>query len=72
MKSALCRAHQFQGLRQSKAALARQRGCFQFGALLIAGAGKPDADFMAAEHGVFTFRRRVLLIDDLALPAAVR
>ena len=37
----------------------------------VAGAGKADADLIAAEHGIFALRRRVLLVEDLALPAAV-
>src|SRR5947208_6073037 len=45
-------AHQLEHGRQSKAALSGERGCFQQRALLLAAAGKADADLMAAEHGV--------------------
>src|SRR5258705_9113565 len=68
----LCRPHQFQHRRQANAALARERDRFEFGALLVAGAGESDADLMAAEHGDLAFRRGMLLIEDFALPAAVR
>src|SRR5207302_11020441 len=48
----------------------RRNGC-RSSTRLVAGAGKTDADLMAAEYAVFAFRRRVLLVEDLALPAAV-
>jgi hypothetical protein len=60
----LGRPHQFQRGGQPQAALARQCNGFEFRAGLVAGAGKADADLMAAEHGVFPFRRRVLLIEE--------
>src|SRR3954470_12508923 len=68
---ALGRPHQLQRGGQPQAALARQRNGFEFSTRFVAGARKTDADLMAAEHGVFALRRRVLLIEDLALPAAI-
>ena len=44
---------------------------YYLGACGIAAAGKADADFMTAEQRMFALRRRMLLIDELALPAAV-
>src|SRR5947208_11019196 len=64
-------AHQLEHGRQSKAALSGERGCFQQRALLLAAAGKADADLMAAEHGVIALGGRVFLVEDLSLPAAV-
>src|SRR5581483_4690511 len=57
---------------ETQAALAGERGCLQQRAVLVAGAGKTDADFMASEDRVLALGRRVLLVEDLALPAAVR
>ena len=39
---------------------------------VVAGAGKADADLMAAEDRMLALGRRVLLVEDFALPAAVR
>src|SRR4051794_8084391 len=64
--------HQLQVRCHSKAALAGQRGRFQAGALRAAAAGKADADLMAAEDRNITPGRRVLLVEHLPLPAAVR
>ena len=64
-QAGLGRPHQFQRGGQPQAALARQRNGFEFSARFIAGAGKADADLMAAEHGVFTLGRRVLLVEEL-------
>ena len=66
----LRRLHQLQSGRQSQAALSGQRNGFELRARLVAGAGKSDANLVAAEHGIFALRRRVLLIEDLAEPAA--
>src|SRR6187200_2991327 len=68
----LCRPHQLEHRGQSKAALARQRGCLQQRATVVAGTGKADADLMTAEDRVLALGRRVLLTEDFALPAAVR
>src|SRR4051794_27723389 len=68
----LCPLHQLQGRGQSKTALACKRDGFEFGASFAAGAGKADADLIAAEHRILAFRRRMLLVDDFAFPAAVR
>src|SRR4051812_9239030 len=68
----LRRAHQLQHRRQSQAALARKSRRFQFGALVVAGAGKADAHLVAAKDRMLAFCRRMLLIEDLALPAAMR
>src|SRR6185295_571383 len=57
--------------RQSQAALSGQRNGFELRARLVADTGKSDADLVAAEHGIFALRRRVLLIEDLAFPAAI-
>src|SRR5262249_39677362 len=54
-----------------QAALARERRGLDRGAFLVARAGKTDADLMTAEHGVFAPGRRVLLVEDLAFPAAI-
>src|SRR5882757_511333 len=69
---ALSPAHQLQHRGQSQAALACQCGGFQQRALLVASAGKADADLVAAEERILVLGRRVLLIEDLAPPAAVR
>src|SRR4051812_46376520 len=39
--------------------------------MLIAGTGEPDADLVAAEDGNLARGRRVLLVEYLALPAAI-
>ena len=63
--------HQLEHGGHAQAALAGKRGCLKQRALLVAGAGKADTDFMATQYGVLARRRRVLLIEDLALPAAI-
>src|SRR3954454_25306727 len=68
----LYRAHQLECCRQAQAALAGQRCRFEFGALLIADAGKSDADLIASENLIFALGWRMLLIEDLALPASIR
>src|SRR3954453_14795404 len=72
---ALCtlrRPHQLDHSGEAKAALAGERRRLQQRALLVTRAGKADPDLMAAENGILAFCRRVLLIEDLALPAAGR
>src|SRR6202011_1712403 len=63
--------HQFQHRAQSQTALAGERGGFEQRPLSVAGAGKADTDLVAAEYRVLALGRRVLLIEDLALPAAI-
>src|SRR5688500_1257244 len=65
-------ADQFQRRRQPQAALAGEGGSLEPRAVLVAGACKTDADLVAAEHRHLALRRRVLLVEHLALPAAVR
>src|SRR5882762_3256500 len=69
---ALGRPHQLQRRRQPEAALAGKRNGFQFRALRVTGAGKTDANLVAAEYRILALGRGVLLIDDFALPAAAR
>src|SRR5204863_8312101 len=69
--SRLSPAHQLEHSRQSQAALAGERGGIQQRALVVTCARKADADLMAAEHRVLAPGWRVLLVEDLALPAAV-
>src|ERR1700687_5664507 len=57
---------------EANAALARQGGCFRDRSLIGVGAGKPDADFVAAEHRPFPLAWRVFVVDEFALPSAVR
>src|SRR4051794_28693281 len=57
---------------EPNAAFAGKRSGLGVGAFIAVGAGKADADFMAAEHRTLALARRVLVIDDLALPFAVR
>src|SRR5690349_14574833 len=64
-------AHQPQGRGQSQAALAGKRDRLELGACFVAGAGKADADLVAAKDRYLTRRRRVLLVEDFTLPAAV-
>src|SRR2546429_1714876 len=64
--------HQLQPRREPQAALAGECNGLEFRALTIAGAGNPDADLVAAKHRILALRRRVLLVDDFALPATVR
>jgi hypothetical protein len=63
----LGRPHQFQRGGQPEAALSRERNGFELSTRLVAGTGKADADFMAAEHGVYTLGRRVLLIEEIVI-----
>src|SRR5438477_3507768 len=58
--------HQLQRRREPQAALAGECNGLEFRALTIAGAGKPDADLVAAKHRILALRRRVLLVDDFA------
>lgn len=53
-----------------QAALAGEGGGLPVGAMRVAMAGKADADLVAAEDRIGA-GRRVLLVDDLALPQAV-
>ena len=64
--------HQPQRGRQPQAALACERDAFELTAVGRADPGKADPDLVAAEHGIVALRRRVLLVEHLALPAAVR
>src|SRR6202163_1946689 len=57
---------------EANAALAGQSGRFGDRALIGVGAGKTDADLIAAEHRPLALARRVLVIDEFALPPAVR
>src|SRR5882757_5937429 len=57
---------------EADAALAGERGGFAFRAVIVIAAGKADADFVAAEHRPLAPARRVLVIDQFALPAALR
>src|ERR1700686_3315174 len=57
---------------EANAALAGQCGRFRDRALVGAGAGKADADLVAAEHRPLALARRVLVVDEFALPPAVR
>src|SRR6476661_9832667 len=63
--------HQLEHRGEAEAALTGERGRIQERALFVAGAGETNADFVAAEYRIFSLGRRVLLIEDLALPAAV-
>src|SRR6186713_19563 len=63
--------HQLEYRGHAKAAFAGQRGRLQQRAFLVAGAGEADADLMAAEDRVLSHRRRMFLIEDLALPATI-
>src|SRR5215468_8503896 len=67
--SALCPSHQLELHAETQAALARKRSGFEPGALGVASAGETDPDLMAAEHGMVGLRRRMFLIEDLALPS---
>jgi len=55
--AALGPAHQLEHRRQSQAALAGERGCFQDRPLLVAGSGKADTDLTAAELRAFLVSR---------------
>ena len=56
---------------ETNAALAGERGGFAFRAFVVVGAGKADADLMAAEQRPLALAQRMLVVDDLALPSAV-
>src|SRR6516164_578740 len=64
------RAHQLQGRLQAQTALADQSGGLPGRALAVADPGKADADLVSAEDRIVALGRRVLLVEDLALPAA--
>src|SRR5262249_59917007 len=66
------RLDQLQGSGEADAELAGQRGRFHFRAVVVAAAGEADAHLITAEQRMLALRRRVFLIDELALPAAVR
>ena len=66
------RLDQLQRGGEADAALAGQRGRLHFGTVGIAAAGEADADLITAEQRMLGLRRGVFLIDELALPAAVR
>src|ERR1700712_4959319 len=68
---ALRSPHELEHSRQPEAALACERGGIQQCTLFVTRAGKADADLMAAENRVLASRRRMLLVEDLALPPAV-
>src|SRR6478736_15644 len=82
MSTAICglRSHrspgkgldQFQRRREADAALACQRGRLDLGALGAAAAREADADLVTSEQRMLVLCRGVLLIDELALPAAIR
>ena len=57
---------------EADAALAGERGGLAYRALAVIGAGKANADFMAAEQRPVTLGLRVLAVDEFALPFAVR
>src|ERR1700687_3369524 len=57
---------------EANAALAGQSGRFGDRALIGVGAGKADADLVAAEHRPLALARRVLVGGEFALPPAVR
>src|SRR2546428_5099791 len=63
---------QFQRRRQADAALACQRSRLDFCTLGATAAREADADLMTAEQRVLVLCRGVFLVDELALPAAVR
>jgi hypothetical protein len=64
-------SHQLERGCQPQAALAGECDAFELAAVGSACSGEADADLITAEHWVFPFRRRVLLVEHLALPAAV-
>ena len=66
------RLDQLQRGGEADAALAGQRGRLHFGAPGVAAAGEADADLVTAEQRMLALRRGVFLVDELALPAAVR
>src|SRR5882757_5449478 len=56
---------------EANAALADESRCFRDCAFVGVGSGETDPDLMAAEHRPRAFAWRVLVIDELALPATV-
>src|SRR5262249_15884803 len=66
------RLDQLQGSGEADAELAGERGRFHFPAVVVAAAGEADAHLIAPQQRMLALRRRVFLIDELALPAAVR
>jgi hypothetical protein len=70
----ICRSglrHPFQHRAEPNAALADQRGRGSHRAPFAVGTGKADADLVAAEQQPCALARRVLVINQLALPFAV-
>src|SRR6266705_4349521 len=65
------RRHLLQYRAEAHAALADKRSRFRDRAFVGVGAGKADADLVAAEHRPLAHAWRVLVIDELALPPAV-
>src|SRR4029077_17834720 len=63
--------HQLEHRVETQAALAGERGCLELRAMLIAAAGETDTHFVTAENRVLVLGRRMLLVEDLPLPAAV-
>src|SRR6202158_6189906 len=57
---------------EANAALAGESGRFRDRSLIGVGAGNADADLVAAEHRPLALARRVLVVDEFALPPAVR
>src|SRR5689334_12349579 len=57
---------------EADAELAGERRRFHFGALVIAATGEADTHLIAAEQWMLALRRRVFLINELTLPAAIR
>src|ERR1700687_960231 len=57
---------------ETNAALAGERGGFRDRSLIRVGPGKADSDLVATEHRPLALARRVLVIDEFALPPAVR
>ena len=56
---------------EADAAFAGERGGFRFRAVIVVGAGKADADFVAAEQRPLALARRMFAVDQFALPPAV-
>src|SRR6478735_2694019 len=63
--------HQLERRAEAQAALAGEGRCLQHRLLAVIAAGEADADLVAAEHRI-VLGRRMLLVEDLAFPPAVR
>src|SRR5438445_632260 len=59
------------GVHRLTEALAAERGGFAYGAHVGVGAGKADADLVAAEYRPLALARGVLVIDEFAFPPAI-